>query len=156
VKTLMVRPGGSVQTASIAPLYLPPLPLTAEIGMEAPATARAEAPAPAARVPVPTAAPARVAAAPAAAPVPPARPTQVHTGWIIQVGAYPAETEAKQRLTTVKGKAGKLLGSTDAFTEPVQKSGPVLYRARFAGLDKDRAEAACKFSQAQRCRLRNH
>jgi len=60
----------------------------------------------------------------AAAPVPPARPTQVHTGWIHPGRRLSGETEAKQRLTTVKGKAGKLLGSTDAFTEPCKRAGP--------------------------------
>jgi D-alanyl-D-alanine carboxypeptidase len=135
VKTLLVRPGGQVQTASIAPSYLPPLPATAQYGTEAPAPK----PEPAAvRAP----APAQIAAA---APLPPARPQQVRSGWMIQVGAYPAETEAKQRLSAVKSKAAKLLASADAFTETVQKGSATLFRARFAGLDKDRAEAACKY-----------
>ena len=69
----------------------------------------------------------------------------MHSGWIIQVGAYPVETEAKQRLSLVKSKAVKLLAAADAFIESVVKGDTTLYRARFAGLDKDRAEAACKF-----------
>jgi D-alanyl-D-alanine carboxypeptidase len=148
VKTLMVRPGGSLQTASISPLYLPPLPPTAEVGTATeaapPAAAKADHPAPAARAqaPLPVASAARM---PAAAPAPQPRPTQVHTGWMIQVGAYPGEAEAKQRLSSVKSKAPKLLADADAFTETVHKGSAVLYRARFAGLDKDRAEAACKF-----------
>ena len=94
--------------------------------------------------------PARVAAAPvaetapAAVPIPSPKP-QVRTGWIIQVGAYPAEDEAKQQLSTVKSKASRLLAAADPFTESVHKGGTTLYRARFAGLDKDRAEAACKY-----------
>jgi len=146
----MVRPGGPLQTASIAPLFLPPLPATAEVGTATeaapPAAAKTDHPAPAARAqaPVPVA-PAPRLAATSAAPVPPPRPTQVHTGWMIQVGAYPAETEAKQQLSSVKSKAAKLLATADAFTETVHKGSAVLYRARFAGLDKDRAEAACKF-----------
>ena len=35
--------------------------------------------------------------------------------------------------------------SAEAFTETVEKGGTTLYRARFAGLDKDSAEAACKY-----------
>jgi D-alanyl-D-alanine carboxypeptidase len=64
---------------------------------------------------------------------------------MIQVGAYPAETEAKQQLSAVKSKAAKLLASADAFTETVHKGTATLFRARFAGLDKDGAEAACKY-----------
>jgi len=65
-------------------------------------------------------------------------------GWMIQVGAFPDEKEAKQRLTTAQDKAKTLLGHADAFTERVAKGDKSLYRARFAGLDKDQAEIACK------------
>jgi len=67
-----------------------------------------------------------------------------HSGWIIQVGALESETEAKHRLDAARGSAGSLLGNADPFTEPVSKGGKNYYRARFAGLDKDRAEAACR------------
>jgi D-alanyl-D-alanine carboxypeptidase len=70
---------------------------------------------------------------------------QVRTGWMIQVGAFQAEQEAKQRLTTVQSKASKVLNGADPFTETVDKGGTTFYRARFAGLDKDKAEAACKY-----------
>jgi D-alanyl-D-alanine carboxypeptidase len=66
-------------------------------------------------------------------------------GWIIQVGAYPDEDEAKRRLGTVKIKALRLLSTADPFTEPTVKDGTTYYRARFAGLGKDEAEAVCKF-----------
>jgi D-alanyl-D-alanine carboxypeptidase len=66
-------------------------------------------------------------------------------GWIIQVGAYPAEQTAKQRLSSVQAKASKILGDADPFSETVEKGGTTYYRARFAGLDKDEAEAACKY-----------
>ena len=159
VKTLMVKPGGGVQTASAVPLQLPPLPalpLAMEPRKEPPAAAPAPAkavlplPEPAPRPSLLAVAPARVAAAPvaetapAAVPIPSPKP-QVRTGWIIQVGAYPAEDEAKQQLSTVKSKASRLLAAADPFTESVHKGGTTLYRARFAGLDKDRAEAACKY-----------
>jgi D-alanyl-D-alanine carboxypeptidase len=64
---------------------------------------------------------------------------------MIQVGAYQAEQEAKQRLTAVQSKASKVLVGADPFTETVDKGGTTFYRARFAGLDKDKAEAACKY-----------
>jgi D-alanyl-D-alanine carboxypeptidase len=77
------------------------------------------------------------AAAPSAAPP--------RSGWIIQVGAYPAESEAQQRLATVKQKASRLLAAATPFTEPVQRGESTLYRARFAGLEREQAEAACRF-----------
>ena len=63
---------------------------------------------------------------------------------MIQVGAYPVEEEAKQRLSVVQSKASRILRDADPFTESVEKDGTTYYRARFAGLDKDEAEAACK------------
>jgi len=81
-------------------------------------------------VPVPTA-----SAAPAAKP---------RGAWLIQVGALPDESEAKQRLETAQSKAKDLLGKADPFTERTEKGDKVLFRARFAGLEKDQAEAACK------------
>ena len=68
----------------------------------------------------------------------------VRSGWIIQVGALESETEARQRLDAAKGSAGKLLGGADPFTETVAKGNKTLYRARFAGLNQDSAEAACR------------
>ena len=74
----------------------------------------------------------------------PAKPSP-HSGWMIQVGAYPDENNAKQQLAAVKNKASRLLASADPFTQTVLKDGATYYRARFAGLDKDQAEAACKY-----------
>jgi D-alanyl-D-alanine carboxypeptidase len=68
----------------------------------------------------------------------------VHSGWIIQVGAFDAEGEARQKLSAVQAKAGSLLGRADPFTEPVVKGDKTLYRARFAGLQKNEAEAICR------------
>ncbi|HVX91741.1 MAG TPA: SPOR domain-containing protein, partial [Xanthobacteraceae bacterium] len=71
-------------------------------------------------------------------------PAAVHTGWMIQVGAFDAEDEARQRLESAKQLAKKLLGRADPFTETVVKGDKTYYRARFAGLEKDEAEAACR------------
>ena len=43
-----------------------------------------------------------------------------------------------------QSKAKDLLGKADPFTERIEKGEKVLFRARFAGLEKDQAEAACK------------
>jgi D-alanyl-D-alanine carboxypeptidase len=108
-----------------------------------PAKPNGSAPDVAAQPSASTASPARTAAA-AKPPAPAAKP-QHRSGWMIQVGAYPAEQAAKQRLSSVQTKASKMLTGTEAFTEPVEKSGTTFYRARFGGLDKDKAEAACKY-----------
>jgi D-alanyl-D-alanine carboxypeptidase len=98
--------------------------------------------------PLPTARPATPPARTASADparTPPAAKPQHRSGWIIQVGAYPAERAAKERLTSVQSKASKMLTGAEAFTETIEKGGTTYYRARFAGLDKDKAEAACKY-----------
>ena len=198
VKTVLVKPGSTVQTASLAPLQLA-TPAEPPAQVAAPATAAATtnaapAPAKAAVLPFPppgtrpgaigglpsriitgsvvdtVPAPAAVAVAPAPsaaavtpaathspatpqAPAPPQAQTQsqpqtqpqTHAGWIIQVGAFPAEGEAKQRLSSVQSRASKFLASADAFTETINKGESVWYRARFAGLGKEQAEAACNY-----------
>jgi D-alanyl-D-alanine carboxypeptidase len=74
-----------------------------------------------------------------------AKPAAVHTGWIVQVGALESETEALQRIDSARNQARGLLAKADPFTEPVVAKGDKkLYRARFAGLDHDQAEAVCK------------
>jgi D-alanyl-D-alanine carboxypeptidase len=68
-----------------------------------------------------------------------------HTGWIIQVGALESESEARQRIDAARSQAHGLLNKADPFTEPVVAKGErKLFRARFAGLDRDQAEAVCR------------
>ena len=75
----------------------------------------------------------------------PIKPVAVHTGWIIQVGALESESEARQRIEAARNQAHGLLSKADPFTEPVVAKGErKLYRARFAGLDRDQAEAVCR------------
>ncbi|MBR0692836.1 D-alanyl-D-alanine carboxypeptidase [Bradyrhizobium lablabi] len=73
----------------------------------------------------------------------PATPV-AHTGWIIQVGALESEGEAKQRIDLARNSARGLLSKADPFTEVVAKDNRRLYRARFAGLERDEAEAVCR------------
>ncbi|HEY0313278.1 MAG TPA: D-alanyl-D-alanine carboxypeptidase, partial [Allosphingosinicella sp.] len=68
----------------------------------------------------------------------------LRSGWIIQVGALETESEARQRLEAARDQARGMLGKADSFTEPVAKGDRKLYRARFAGLDRDQAEAVCR------------
>jgi D-alanyl-D-alanine carboxypeptidase len=73
------------------------------------------------------------------------KPVAVRTGWIIQVGALETEGEARQRLEAARAQARGMLGKADPFTEPVVAKGEKkLFRARFAGLDRDEAEAVCR------------
>lgn len=105
--------------------------------------------------------PASAAAAPAPAPVAKlasadpapqpiqmsavAKPVATHSGWIVQVGALESETEAQQRIEAARSSARGLLSKADPFTEPVvARDNRKLYRARFAGLERDQAEAVCK------------
>jgi D-alanyl-D-alanine carboxypeptidase len=59
------------------------------------------------------------------------KPVAVRTGWIIQVGALETEGEARQRLEAARDQV-------------VAKGERKLFRARFAGLDRDQAEAVCR------------
>ena len=88
-------------------------------------------------------------AQPAVTVSPPATAAASHAakargGWMIQVGAFPDEHNAKERLSAAQSKAKEQLAQADPFTEKVAKGDKALYRARFAGLDKDQAENACK------------
>ncbi len=75
---------------------------------------------------------------------PPATAAHGNGGWLIQVGAFEDENEAKQHLNAAQLKIPGMLGAADPFTERVQKGARTYYRARFVGLDKPTAEAACK------------
>jgi D-alanyl-D-alanine carboxypeptidase len=73
------------------------------------------------------------------------KPVVTHTGWIVQVGALESEGEAQQRIEAARSQARGLLAKADPFTEPVvAKDNRKLFRARFAGLEHDQAEAVCK------------
>jgi D-alanyl-D-alanine carboxypeptidase len=162
VKTVTLKPGSSsVQTSALAPSAGVP-PRASEPRAAAPAVAEMPAaePLPAASDPKASAlaqpaapivvavatspAPAPVSAAPSA-PKSAAPVSQPHSGWMIQVGAFPAVDQARQRLSAVQSRASRFLASADAFTEPVAKGDATWYRARFAGLAKDQAEAACNY-----------
>ncbi len=172
VRTVTLKPGSAVQAAATAPNPAPqtgdakgaatqPASSPAAVPTEAPVPAPATRPvavgsltagittgsiaepaaAPTAAAPAPTA-----AAAPAASRTPAqVAPPKAHTGWMIQVGAFAAPDEARQRLTAVQSRASRFLASADPFTETVSKGETIWYRARFAGLGKEQAEAACNF-----------
>jgi uncharacterized caspase-like protein len=68
-----------------------------------------------------------------------------HSGWIIQVGALESEREARARIDLARDEARGLLAKADSFTDSVVAwDNRKLFRARFAGLERDQAEAACR------------
>jgi D-alanyl-D-alanine carboxypeptidase len=88
-------------------------------------------------------APAMRLAEPAPAPAS-SKPALKAGTWIVQVGALESEAEANKRLSEARASANAQLGKAEQFTETIDKGDKRLYRARFANLDRDRAEAACK------------
>jgi D-alanyl-D-alanine carboxypeptidase len=71
-------------------------------------------------------------------------PINAHGGWLIQIGAFDDEDQAKQHLSAAQLKVSAALKAADPFTERIQKGDKAFYRARFAGFDRATAEAACK------------
>jgi D-alanyl-D-alanine carboxypeptidase len=72
------------------------------------------------------------------------RPAAARTGWMIQIGATDDVAKANALLAKAKADGRNSLGGAQPFTEKVKKGAETLYRARFAGLEADSAELACK------------
>jgi D-alanyl-D-alanine carboxypeptidase len=64
--------------------------------------------------------------------------------WIIQIGAFPNEEAAQQKLETAQQKAKTILTGKKAYTMEVEQDSGRVYRARFSGFSKRTAKAACK------------
>jgi D-alanyl-D-alanine carboxypeptidase len=73
-----------------------------------------------------------------------ARHASAQNAWLIQIGAFDREDEARQNLSTARLKARAALAAGHPLTERVQKGDKVLYRARFTGFDKETAEDVCR------------
>jgi D-alanyl-D-alanine carboxypeptidase len=73
-----------------------------------------------------------------------AKPATPHNGWVIQVGATDAADKAADLLSRAKERNHAALASARPFTEKFQKGDETLFRARFAELDSNSAENACK------------
>jgi D-alanyl-D-alanine carboxypeptidase len=153
VKTITVK-AGNVQTAMLVPLTSPAPQASVAPPHFAKSTAVVEQAAPA---PVLRAAEPPQTAHPAGYELASATATPVTTGsmaprlphprggWIIQVGAFPKETEAQERLREAQTLARQFVARAEPFTERVTKGAQELFRARFAGFDQDGAEAACRY-----------
>jgi len=71
-------------------------------------------------------------------------PAAARSGWLIQIGATPDPSQAKTLLSRASGAVTSVSKEAEPFTEPVEKDGVTLYRARFAGFSERSATAACK------------
>ena len=111
------------------------LPAIAAAVKEAAVPAAKAEPAPAAKVVASVKAEEQYASAPRHTP---------RGGWAIQVGAYEDESEAKQKISSAKSKVSQVLNKAEAYIERTVKGAKTYYRARFAGFDRDQAEAVCK------------
>ena len=63
--------------------------------------------------------------------------------WKIQVGAFSASTHARSQLQRVRRLMGRDLLGAEMLTEPTEKDGRPIYRARFANLSEPQAFALC-------------
>ena len=151
VKTFSVQPG-AVRTASLSPLpsasrKLMPAPATTTLAsITTVTTVKSEPVRPSDMHAQATEVASAGDSVPAAAPdaKPESKAAKAHGTWIIQVGAFDSQTEAQERLATVQNSAKDLLGEANPFTERVEKGDKAMFRARFAGLEKSRAETICK------------
>lgn len=67
--------------------------------------------------------------------------------WAVQVGAYTSEAAARARLESLTVSAATLtaeLSRAAPVTEPVERAGRTLWRARFDGIDADQARRVCE------------
>jgi len=65
-------------------------------------------------------------------------------GWFIQIGISDDAAKANDLLARARVRSGGPLAQARPFTEKVAKGGDIFYRARFAGLDSEAAETACR------------
>ena len=158
VKTITVK-AGAIQTASLAPFVV-----AAPQASVAPAHFAKNAPVSAPLPPPPGARPGvlgvlPVEVAPATAPLAAYRtasagsvPVKIDTPayaargpWLIQVGAFPKESEAQDRLSEAQAVGKAVLARAKPFTEKFVKGAHEFHRARFDGLNQTSAEAACNY-----------
>ena len=139
--------GGTTLASVILPKRNAPLP--GERPNETMVTAYADTPAPAPS-PILEAAPVVAAATPPeVVPQGDIDPTRTAStvpmsGWAIQVGSMPTDSEAREMLEKAGRSASNLLSRMEPFTETFTKDGRVYHRARFGGFgSKSAAWNAC-------------
>ena len=73
-----------------------------------------------------------------------AEPVSARGPWYIQIGAYPKEEQARERLADARTRAASILAKGNPVTEKWGKGRTEIYRARFAGFDETSAKRACE------------
>ena len=68
----------------------------------------------------------------------------------VQIGAFSTQIEAQRQLSTVADRAGALLAGHAPLTVPFAKANLQYYRARFAGFNEGKAQAACQSLKQQK------
>jgi D-alanyl-D-alanine carboxypeptidase len=76
-------------------------------------------------------------------PAPAAPPPTARGDWVIQIGAFTDEREARERLDLARTRVASILGKADPYTEKTRKGSNTYFRARFAGLEEVAARRAC-------------
>jgi len=128
---------GIVAPAAPAPALTPAeMPAPSAVAVVAPAPPSA----PVSATPIPASA---APSAPPAPSIPTSAPANLRGGWLIQVGAFPDERQARERIDATRGKLSALLAKAAPYTEQTIKGSITLFRARFAGLDEAGARRAC-------------
>jgi D-alanyl-D-alanine carboxypeptidase len=61
----------------------------------------------------------------------------------VQIGAFGSATEARSALANAQDRAGGLLAGLQSTTPTTVKDGQTMFRARFTGLNADRASSTC-------------
>ena len=120
----------AVQTASLAPIALPPAPAPSVVATYIPAAPKPGgfhliAPAMADSMPIPRGGP-------------------TTGGWAIQVGAFANETQARTATDNARRKASDMLASARPAIGSVRQANATLYRARLTGLSREAASNACE------------
>lgn len=76
----------------------------------------------------------------------PSRPgasTRTTGKYHIQVGAYSRRTDAMERLESIRNKAGDVVKNHKPIAIPLVEPQRYLYRARFAGFSRNKADSTC-------------
>ena len=68
----------------------------------------------------------------------------VKSGWTIQIGAFPSQEGAHNRIAAARESGIDLLSNKPGFTMAAQNGKEMIYRARFSGFTERHAREACK------------
>ncbi|QCE32440.1 lytic transglycosylase domain-containing protein [Acetobacteraceae bacterium] len=77
--------------------------------------------------------------------------TNAKTSWSVQLGAYPSIVSATVAVKKLKIQAGWSLSDGTISITPVHTAGKALYRGRVTGLNRGRAELACRRVKPHPC-----